>query len=313
MTECAKNEDGFKCLECGSTDIIVDSTRGEKICAVCGLVIEEKAIDTGPEYRVLDDSKDVIRVGLPQSLRFADKGLSTRIGYDKLDKKGRPLSLDIVRLGKRLQKTQTIGTSSSLQRNLNSAVPQLERYKTMLSLSDNQFDEVLRIYRKIVELGLIKGRAIDKVLVACIYIVFKQCNSPRSINEIQMITRVPKQTILSYYQKFVPELKIQINPTNPIVFVPSYCNKLNLHQAIETKTIKFIKKINPVVYTGKDPRVVAATAIYIIAKKSRVHITQRDVANVSGLNEVTIGGMCKILLEQYNLLKNSRLEHSEIK
>jgi len=42
---------GAYCIECGSTDIICDETRGETICNNCGLVIKEHMVDMGPEWR----------------------------------------------------------------------------------------------------------------------------------------------------------------------------------------------------------------------------------------------------------------------
>jgi transcription initiation factor TFIIIB Brf1 subunit/transcription initiation factor TFIIB len=34
----------MKCQGCGSTDIVVDSAQGVKICAGCGTIVEKNAI-----------------------------------------------------------------------------------------------------------------------------------------------------------------------------------------------------------------------------------------------------------------------------
>ena len=44
-----------KCPECGSINLFVNKDRGEIICKNCGLVIEEKIIDMGQEWREFDD------------------------------------------------------------------------------------------------------------------------------------------------------------------------------------------------------------------------------------------------------------------
>ena len=54
-----------ECMECGSTEIVMDSIRGERICSICGLVITEHVIDTGPEWRAFtsDERNKRSRVG----------------------------------------------------------------------------------------------------------------------------------------------------------------------------------------------------------------------------------------------------------
>ena len=44
----------IQCPECGSYKHLHDYKRAEIICANCGLVIEDKIADTGPEWRSFD-------------------------------------------------------------------------------------------------------------------------------------------------------------------------------------------------------------------------------------------------------------------
>ena len=43
-------EETVKCPDCSSTHIRRDYSRGELVCADCGLVIDEDLIDHGPEW-----------------------------------------------------------------------------------------------------------------------------------------------------------------------------------------------------------------------------------------------------------------------
>ena len=45
-------EDTVKCNECGSRNLLRDETRGEVCCEDCGVVLEDKVIDQGAEWRV---------------------------------------------------------------------------------------------------------------------------------------------------------------------------------------------------------------------------------------------------------------------
>ncbi|MHA1131158.1 MAG: TFIIB-type zinc ribbon-containing protein, partial [Candidatus Helarchaeota archaeon] len=82
------------CTECGSNNIIHDTSRGEMICGDCGLVIEEHIIDQGPEWRAYE-TKDInkkARTGGPAHLMIHDKGLSTMIDWHDQDIFGKKIA-----------------------------------------------------------------------------------------------------------------------------------------------------------------------------------------------------------------------------
>ena len=39
-----------RCSECGAITVVEDLTRGERVCAECGLVLSDHRIDTGAEW-----------------------------------------------------------------------------------------------------------------------------------------------------------------------------------------------------------------------------------------------------------------------
>ena len=47
-------EDSLVCPDCNGKHLIKDYKRGELICDRCGLVITDKIIDPGPEWRAFD-------------------------------------------------------------------------------------------------------------------------------------------------------------------------------------------------------------------------------------------------------------------
>jgi transcription initiation factor TFIIB len=48
----------MRCPSCGGP-LVTDLQRGEVMCAQCGLVVAESAVDTGPEWRVFEKEKRV--------------------------------------------------------------------------------------------------------------------------------------------------------------------------------------------------------------------------------------------------------------
>jgi len=74
---------GMKCPACGGISFVRSFERGEVTCTTCGLVITEKIIDRGPEWRAFtsEERDKRSRVGSPHSPTVNDRGLSTVIDW----------------------------------------------------------------------------------------------------------------------------------------------------------------------------------------------------------------------------------------
>ena len=69
------------CPECGSIHLTYDSHLGEVICNDCGLVVEEKMVDSGIDLSgKFDKNSKKGRGGAPTSIQKFDKGLTTNVG-----------------------------------------------------------------------------------------------------------------------------------------------------------------------------------------------------------------------------------------
>ena len=71
-----------KCPECGGINLVLNKEKGEVICRDCGLVIEEKMVDFGQEWREFDPEQadKRRRTGAPSTWTKFDKGLGTDVG-----------------------------------------------------------------------------------------------------------------------------------------------------------------------------------------------------------------------------------------
>ena len=84
-----------KCPECSGINLFWNKDKGEIICKDCGLVIEEKMVDFGQEWRDFEDGDNVSgrRTGAPMTYTKHDQGLGTEVGrtgdlYGLKNKKG---------------------------------------------------------------------------------------------------------------------------------------------------------------------------------------------------------------------------------
>jgi len=189
--EKQKIEETVKCPECGSTYLIRDHSRAELVCKNCGLVIDENLIDYGPEWRAFDsDQREKrARTGAPMTYTIHDKGLSTMISWQNRDSYGKSIPTRNRAQLYRLRKWQRrVRISDSTERNLATALSGLDRLASSLSLPrtvrDSGLDRLASslslprtvretaamIYRKAVLKKLIRGRSIEGVTAASLYL-----------------------------------------------------------------------------------------------------------------------------------------------
>jgi len=294
-----------KCPECGSTKLINDHERGEIVCGDCGLVIDDSIMDMRPEWRAFDhEQRDKrTRVGAPITYTIHDKGLSTMIDWRNKDIYGRDIPARNRAQWYRLRKWQRkIRISGATERNLAFALSELDRDSSRLGLPRSVREAASVVYRNAVENKLIRGRSIEGVVAASLYAACRRCNVPRTLDEIAEVSRVSKKEVGRTYRFLTRELNIKLPPTSPVDYVPRFASELNLSGEVQSKAIEIIEKaMEKGLTSGRGPTGVAAAALYIASVLLGERKTQRDVADIAGVTEVTIRNRYKELTEQLDM------------
>lgn len=293
------------CPECGSPRLIRDYRRGEFLCQDCGYVIEETFIDSGPEWRAFDSEQKEkrARVGAPITYTIHDKGLTTIIDWANKDYYGKAISVRNRAQLFRLRKWQRrIRISNATERNLAFALSELDRLASALGLPKSVREIASVIYRKAVEKNLVRGRSIEGVVAAALYAACRQAGVPRTLDEIAAYSRVDRKEVGRTYRFIARELGLKLMPTSPADYIPRFCTALGLSGEVQKKAIEIIKKAEERELTsGRGPTGVAAAAIYIASILSGERRTQREVAEVAGVTEVTIRNRYKELAEKLGI------------
>ena len=297
------SEEACVCPDCGS-ELITDSSRAEISCKRCGLVIEEGLLDQGPEWRAFDNEqrKNRTRVGAPATPTLHDKGLPTVIAHKNKDARGGAIpdrnKAQIYRI-RRLQIRSRI--SGAGERNLAFALSELDRNASNLGLTKTVKEDASTIYRGAANHNLVRGRSIEGVVSASLYAACRRCNVPRTLDEIASVSKASKKEVGRTYRFLARELDIKLAPTSPADYVPRFATKIGLSNEAETKAIEIIRKAKDKGLTsGKGPTGVAAAALYIASVLLGERKTQREVADASGVTEVTIRNRYRELSEQLN-------------
>jgi transcription initiation factor TFIIB len=288
-----------RCPECGSVDLTYDDSKGEIICNECGLIVEEKMVDTGQDPGGQFDKSDKKgRGGAPMSIQKFDKGLTTNVGEISDIYK---LEAGQTRKFLRLKKWQE-RVSTSIERNLRLAMAELRRVASFLNLPSVVRDESSRVYNFVLQRGLVRGRSMESVIAACIYAACRSYNIPRTLDEIAGASDVERKEIGRTYRFIVRKLKIKVKPSSPKDYISRFASILHLSPKTQNEALKILKKADISELTsGRGPAGIAAAALYVAALMNDEKKTQREVADVAGITEVTIRNRYKELIDRLDL------------
>lgn len=291
-----------KCPECGSTNLFWNKEKGEIICRDCGLVVEEKMVDFDQEWRDFEDDHEESRrrTGAPMTYTQYDQGLGTEVGQ----------KADLYRLsGKdknkffRLRKWQ-YRISTAIERNLKLALAELKRVSSYLKLPKSVEEEAARIYTQSVQRGLVRGRSMESVVAGSLYASCRRHDVPRTLDELSEASGIDKKEVGRTYRFVTRELGIKILPSNPADYIARFASSLKLNAETQSKAIEILESAQHSELTsGRGPTGIAAAALYVSALIHGEKRTQREVADVAGVTEVTIRNRYKELLDRLKLEK----------
>lgn len=258
------------CRECNSTKIAVDYRHGEIVCKGCGLVQEDKLFDFGPEWRAFDEEQMNKRSRTGGPLRYAKQniGLTTEIDRYDRDIKGSAVPSErkaqLYRLRK-WQRRSRMGTS--IDRNLSIALPELDRMCAHLNVAPNLKEECARWYRKCVNKGIVRGRSIESVIAAIIYLVSRKHQLPKTLKELEEVSGVKKKDIGRSYRTICRRLDLKMPVVSAADYVPRLASQLGVSGKTEAKAIEMLENARRRgIISGKVPISIAAAAIYLAGR-----------------------------------------------
>ncbi len=281
-----------ECPECHGKRLKKDAERGEIICLDCGLVLEENLIQNAPEWRAFDAEQRATRArtGAPLKYMSPNKGLVTEIDQYNRDVRGGKIAPSQQAQLYRMRKWhKRASISNSLERNLAIALTELNRVASHLGLQESIRESAALLYRKCVEKGLIRGRQIESVVSAVIYIICRKYGIPRTLDEIASVAEIPKKEIGRTYRLITVELGIKVPLTNPRFYITRFITALKLSGEAQEHAMEILNQsLKKGLISGRGPMGVAAASVYIASVMTGERRTQKEVADVAGVTEVTI-------------------------
>ena len=305
-----KNKKILFCDDCGSDNVIEDTSHGILVCTNCGQVVSS-LMDCGAEWTQYNDDnkKDMNRCSHPISQLLPQSSMATTIG----------------------------GACSSRIKTLHgwSAMPYKERslnevFKIIqLKCSENKImkcieDDAKIMYKNISEckhyegknLGksvIIRGKNRMSVIAACILFACRKKDKSRSSKEIAKSFKLKKTEITKgckIFQKLakITNIELKLTSVNPEQFIIRFCEELRVKKNFIDQAIQISNNAQKLqIASVHTPISLATGSIFMMITLNELKIQKKMIADQFNVSQVTIAKAYKKLEPFINLLTNNEL------
>ena len=287
--------DRVQCNQCQNYTLVLDVLTSEYVCSTCGCVSNEKIYNNELTNFEKGEYKDKSRIGMPKSLTVSHKGLSTLIGLNDTDGRGKmlgPVQKETI------QRLRTWNNRSqlndSISRNLDKALKYLNNFGDKLYLSPPVMENAAYIYRKAAMRKLAKGRSTVSLVAASIYAACREISIPKTISDIAYVCNIPSKEIMSHYKLILKELSLKIPVIQGIDYVTLISNRLKLAEKTKREALRIFSVVqHSRISIGKNPRAFAGAIIYIASQDCNEFLRQVEVCQVADISTVSLRKRCK--------------------
>jgi transcription initiation factor TFIIB len=286
--------------------LVEDYRAGDLICSICGLVVGDRVIDVGSEWRTFandnKETKDMCRVGATEN-PLMQGDLSTTIGMATgnagFGDDGRPIY-------------RNRNSESTQDRTIRVANREINEMAERLTVDRSIADKAQFIFHKVYTEKLIKGRSNDAIIAACMYIACRQQSVPRTFKEICRVSKSSKRDIGRCFKTILKSFQLSDNNQVKSASIPTitsgdffarFCSRLALPLPVQRLANQIAEKANNLnLVAGRSPISLAAAAIYMSVLLHGLNKTPKEIADVSGVAENTIKQTYKVMQPRTNEL-----------
>ncbi|KAL4218993.1 Transcription initiation factor IIB [Mactra antiquata] len=278
------------CPEHPDAPLVEDYHAGDMICPECGLVVGDRVVDVGTEWRTFSNeknTKDPSRVGAAENPLLEGGDLSTMIAID-------PKDSQVDEFGKPMYRNRR--TMNSADRALTNAFREISQMADRLNLPKMVSDRANTLFKQVNDTKSLKGRSNDAVCSACMYIACRQEFVPRTFKEICAVSKVSKKETGRVFKLILKTLETNVELITTGDFMSRFCSNLSLSPRIQKAATYIARKaVDLYLVPGRSPVSVAAAAIYMASQASEDKKTQKDIGDIAGVAEVTIRQAYKLM------------------
>jgi len=251
------------CPECGGPITTGDR---EAVCETCGLIVEEHAVDHGPDWRDFPEGPDRQRTQAISVLRH-DGGLGT----------------DQTRGLTNAQVTEKIASESAVSSQRIYVRQQVYRIGAVLDWDWSHKERGGDLVGQLYDTANLIGRDADTVAAAICWLVGRVFGMGLSPDDVVTPARdVDGDTMLRHAQWVKRELGLPVPIADYETRVRRVGNTLNLDHATIAAAVQRIRDLDGTAKSGRKPSSLAAAALYITSDRLQAEVA--DAADVSQMS-----------------------------
>ncbi len=286
------NDDERVCPECGNDHLVRDPVRGEVVCDACGLVTQGVSIDEGPEWASYsaEETERLAHTGAPRDPLRGASSLTTVIVPSGRDGRGNRLRLQDQRTYHRLGNLQRRAVYSGPgERAVPNIIRVLDGLAAALDLPQPVREEAGFLCRKALDKRLLRGRSTEMVVAGAVYAACRIDGVPRTLDEIERAAGIPKTAIGRVYRTLRRQLGVSVPAPTPPEYVRRFCSELALSPRVEAEAMRLLDAFDKSAgFSALTPAGTTAAAVYVACIACDERRSQREIARVSGVSEVTL-------------------------
>lgn len=219
-------------------------------------------------------------------------------------------------------------SASRSERNLNQAFRDISTWCDQFSLPKTISDIAKQLYKRSDEEKLLRGKGLDAVIAACIFIACRQAQVPRTFREICNLTHVSKKTLGQCYKSLEQAFNLtpgahqtssdgskpaQANSrtTRAEDLLSRYFNHLDLPANFQPVCESIIKtaRLKGIAH-GRSPISICGGAIWFTSQLLGQPKSLKEVSQVAGVSEGTIKLVYRCFCDGKEQLVNPKLIES---
>jgi len=282
-----KKSDSVNCINCKSTNLIMNNIKNDIVCNDCG-VVNNVCIDENPDS-ILNENDTTSRYGPPSSILYPKSCLGTKIVGNN-----------------RLSMLQSQGQMPYKEKSLMEVcLDKIQRKCELYKITPKIIECAKILYKKVSEINHTKGKRKGKniimrcinrrsMIAACLFHACKIQNETRTTREIADIYDLEIKHVNSGCRKFCDiidpnTLFNQIKSSKAPDFIERNANKLNIDKKYIDKAIEianYVIKLD--IASTHEPPSIAAGCIYLISEYYDLFITKKEISEIFNISEVTI-------------------------
>jgi len=232
------------CPSCGGP-LVTDRERGETVCAQCGLVVAEAAVDVGPEWRVFEKVKRVRTAPLRLGVK-TDLGVKPEHGVQ----------------WRRLAKFHR-ETMHGYERRLVKIGGELRRIRECAGLPQSVVEEAEALVKRYFD--LVAGFPPEVVAVAVLWTAAKVAGVPRPLEDFLKCSKAEERRVRRVAWRLKEVMKLGGKPSIED-YVKTLAARVNMPAPVVKAAVDILERNRRVLF-GKNPWVSAAAALWLASLK----------------------------------------------